>query len=287
MIPKPKWLKRRLPSGPEYEKVRTLLDNAQLNTVCQQAHCPNQWECFGRNTATFLILGRVCTRNCRFCAVENNIPNKPDKGEPKRISKAVTELGLKYVVITSVTRDDLGDGGAFMFAETITELRNNNPGIMIEVLIPDFQGNRDALKTVIQARPDVINHNIETVARLYSVVRPQASYKQSLQVISSIKHIESGIITKSGIMLGLGETADEVEKTMKDLIKSGCELLTMGQYLQPGLNHLPVKEYVTPEEFDLWQKKAKILGFKKAVCGPFVRSSYKSADLISSMMKSK
>ncbi len=278
--PKADWLKRSLPTGYQYEEMRRLIKNSRLHTVCQEAHCPNQWECFSRYTATFLILGKYCTRNCSFCAVEHNLPAKPDKEEAERIASAVADLGLTHVVVTSVTRDDLEDGGASFFAATIKAIHRQNPGVTIEVLIPDFQGDNTALETVINARPSVINHNLETVPRLYPEVRPQASYKRSLKMISTVSQTAPGIITKSGIMLGLGEHDEEVKQTLDDLLAVGCDLLTMGQYLQPSPRHFPLQKYITPDEFKKWQRMAITCGFKRAVCGPFVRSSYKTSELI-------
>jgi lipoyl synthase len=279
MTPKPPWLKRRFPSGPVYEQVRNLLKEVHLHTVCQEARCPNMWECFSHKTATFLILGDRCTRNCGFCAVAHGTSMGLDTEEPSRVAKAVEQMALQYVVITSVTRDDLPDGGAGVFAETIRHIRQQVPGTHIEVLTPDFLGNTDAIKKVIFAKPDVFNHNIETVPRLYPIVRPQADYQRSLKVLEIAKEIDPDIITKSGIMVGLGETETEVIRTFQDLLDVGCNFLTIGQYLQPTKQHLPVKRFVPPEEFQKLKEKSLEMGFDEVASGPFVRSSYHAKDL--------
>jgi len=276
---KPPWLKVSLPKGATYEKVRTLLKKSQLHTVCQEAKCPNLWECFSRRTSTFLIMGPNCTRNCRFCAVGHGPLGPPDPGEPERVAEAVARMGLRYVVVTSVTRDDLPDGGAEFFAETIREIRKRVPEALVEVLIPDFKGNGDALKKVMKARPDVLNHNIETVPRLYPSVRPEAVYERSLQVLAHAKAYDPLIPTKSGLMLGLGETPEELEKTLQDLLGAGCTMLTLGQYLQPSKEHVPVQRFVPPEEFDRWKEIALEKGFSEVASGPFVRSSYHAKEL--------
>jgi lipoic acid synthetase len=276
---KPAWLKRRLPSGSGYEKVRTLIDNCRLHTVCQEAKCPNIWECFSRETATFLILGDRCTRNCGFCAVAYGPENPPDPDEPEHVASAVQQLNLAYVVITSVTRDDLPDGGAGHFAETIRTLRKRCPKVGIEILIPDFQGNRDAWRTVLESKPDVLNHNLETIRRLYPTVRPQADYHRSLDLIRYAAQYSPGITTKSGLMLGLGETRMEVVTTFTDLIQSGCQILTLGQYLQPSKAHLPVARFVLPEEFEELKILALDKGFREVAAEPFVRSSYRAKEL--------
>ncbi|MEW6672940.1 MAG: lipoyl synthase [Thermodesulfobacteriota bacterium] len=278
VTPKPPWLKRRLPPGAGYEKTRKLIKDGLLHTVCQEALCPNRWECYSRQTATFLILGPGCTRNCRFCAVDPS-PQPPDPAEPARVAEAVARMNLRYAVITSVSRDDLADGGAGFFAETIAAIRAKTPGILIEVLVPDFGGNTDALQTVLNARPDVINHNIETVPRLYPDVRPQADYRRSLNLLRLVKRHDEGIPTKSGMMLGLGETQDEILAALRDLRDSACDLLTLGQYLQPTKAHLPVGRYVAPEEFRRLEKTALSMGFRRVASGPFVRSSYHAGEL--------
>ncbi len=275
-MPKPAWLRRRLPSGSSCEQVRGLLHRAELHTVCQEAQCPNLFECFARQTATFLILGGHCTRNCRFCAVAHGKPGPPDPDEPRRVAEAAERLGLRYVVVTSVTRDDLADGGAGHFAATIRALQQRIAGIGIEVLIPDFQGDPQALEIVLDAGPEVLNHNLETVARLYPAVRPEADYRQSLGLLARSKATHPAIPTKSGMMLGLGETDAEIRKAMDDLLAAGVRILTLGQYLQPSRAHLPVVRYLPPEDFDGWHDTALSVGFSAVASGPFVRSSYQA-----------
>jgi len=276
---KPSWLRRRLPSGPDYESVRMLLKNGHLHTVCQEARCPNQWECFSARTATFLIMGPSCTRNCRFCAVDHGPVHPPDPDEPLRVAETALQLGLTYVVITSVTRDDLFDGGANHFAEVIQAARKLMPKAGIEVLVPDFQGNPEALKIVLNANPDVLSHNMETVPRLYPRVRPEAVYERSLSLIRRAGSADPRIRTKSGLMLGMGEAPDEVRRTLKDLRHAGCRILTLGQYLQPSSDHLPVERFIPPDEFDDWKMEALALGFSQVASGPFVRSSYHAKEL--------
>ena len=276
---KPKWLRRSLPSGPQYEQLRRLLKNHTLHTVCQEAKCPNQFECYGQGTATFMILGERCTRNCRFCAVQHVPTGPPDPEEPQRVAEAVALLGLRYAVVTSVTRDDLGDGGASLFAATIAAIKKSSPATLVEVLIPDFQGDEAALETVLAAAPDVLNHNIETVPRLYPRVRPQADYRRSLALLARAKQSFPEIPTKSGMMLGLGESVEELRATLDDLVAAGCDILTMGQYLQPSLEHLPVECFVPPEEFAAMAAEAEALGFAGVAAGPFVRSSYQAESL--------
>ena len=276
---KPDWLKQRLPSGPEFEKIRGMIHKDRLHTVCQEASCPNIWECFSHHTATFLIMGSRCTRNCRFCAVTEGPLEPPDPEEPARVAKAARKMGLKYVVVTSVTRDDLPDGGAGIFAETIEKIRQEIPDVCVEVLIPDFQGSKGALKTVLNAYPDVLNHNIETVPRLYPEVRPQADYRRSLDLVQYAHEYDPALLTKSGIMLGLGEYQAEISLTLEDMLKAGCRMLTLGQYLQPSKDHLPVKRYIPPEEFEEWRKTALQMGFAEVASGPFVRSSYHAREL--------
>ncbi|MFO7751296.1 MAG: lipoyl synthase [Desulfobacteraceae bacterium] len=274
---KPAWLKRELPVGPGYERVRNLLSTSRLTTVCQEANCPNMWECFSNQTATFMILGSQCSRNCQFCNITTGrkLP-LADPEEPRRVAAAAEELGLNHVVVTSVTRDDLEDGGAGHFAATIARLKKL--GTRVEVLIPDFQGNENALNTVIQAGPDVLNHNVETVPSLYAVARPQADYNQSLKLL--YKASLTKIPVKSGIMVGLGETWNELEKTILDLYCSGCSFLTIGQYLQPSRQHLPVADYYSPQAFDSLKRFARTAGFKKIASGPFVRSSYQAGTFL-------
>jgi lipoic acid synthetase len=280
--PKPAWLRRRLPSGPEHEQVRALIRQGRLHTVCQEAKCPNQFECFSARTATFLILGATCTRNCRFCNIETGPVSVPDPEEPTRVAAAAARMKLHYVVVTSVTRDDLPDGGAGIFVDTIRAIRKTIAGVLIEVLIPDFQGEGDALKKVVAARPDVLNHNIETVPRLYPTVRPEADYRRSLRLLQSANRLDPTLTVKSGIMLGLGETADEIRKALADLRSSACRVVTIGQYLQPTEKHLPVKRFVPPQEFDQWRREALALGFAEVASGPFVRSSYHARELYQS-----
>jgi len=269
---KPDWLKVRLPGSGRYGEVMKFVRGFQLHTVCQSARCPNVGECWERGTATFMILGDICTRACGFCAVRTGNPEPLDCNEPQRVADAVKLLGLKYAVVTSVTRDDLPDGGASLFAATIREIRERIPECEVEVLIPDFEGNEKALRLVCDAAPDVLNHNIETVYRLYPSVRPQARYWRSLQLLSRATSL--GIRTKSGFMVGLGETREEVIRTMRDLREVGCELLTIGQYLQPTPACLPVVEFVSPEIFAEYRTLGLELGFRHVESGPLVRSSY-------------
>ncbi|MBF0112852.1 MAG: lipoyl synthase [Desulfamplus sp.] len=287
---KPVWLKRNLPTGSDFEKVRQLLSKASLHTVCQEAKCPNMWECFSRHTSTFMIMGDLCTRNCRFCNVKTGAPLPLDPDEPKRVANAALELGLKYVVITSVTRDDLEDGGSSHFAQTIGEIKKLSKSyqidaqkqvqkIKVEVLIPDFQGDLDGLKVVIDAKPDVLNHNIETVPSLYPQVRPEAIYQRSLELIERASNINRTMPVKSGIMVGLGETKDELKATIIDLYNHGCKILTIGQYLQPSAKHLPVVKFYEPKEFDELKEFAESVGFKSVASAPFVRSSYQADKL--------
>ena len=276
---KPDWLRQRLPTGPNFEKIKGMIHKDRLHTVCQEAGCPNMWECFSRHTATFLIMGSRCTRNCRFCAVNEGPLEPPDPEEPARVARVARQMGLKYVVVTSVTRDDLPDGGAGIFAETIEKIRQEIPDVCVEVLIPDFQGSKGALETVLNAYPDVLNHNIETVPRLYPEVRPQADYRQSLELIQRAHEYDTSLLTKSGLMLGLGEEWAEINLTLEDMLKAGCRMLTLGQYLQPTKDHLPVKRYIPPEEFEEWRKTALQIGFAEVASGPFVRSSYHAREL--------
>lgn len=276
---KPDWLRQRLPSGPDFEKIKGMIRKDRLHTVCQEAGCPNIWECFSHHTATFLIMGSRCTRNCRFCAVTEGPLEPPDPEEPARVASVARQMELKYVVVTSVTRDDLPDGGAGIFAETIEKIRQEIPAVCVEVLIPDFQGDMEALETVLNAHPDVLNHNVETVPRLYPEVRPQADYRRSLGLIQHAHEYDPALLTKSGLMLGLGENRTEISRTLEDMLKAGCRMLTLGQYLQPSKDHLPVKRYIPPEEFEEWRKTALQLGFVEVASGPFVRSSYHAREL--------
>jgi len=282
---KPPWLRRSLPRGDEYRNVRKLLRKNSLHTVCEEALCPNIWECFSRGTATFLIMGSLCTRGCRFCAIPSGKPALPEPEEPARVAAAARELDLSYVVVTSVTRDDLPDGGAGFFCDTIRKLRDDVPNIRVEVLIPDFQGDSQALASVLRARPDVLNHNVETVPRLYSAARPDSSYRRSLTLLEHAKNDMSKIPVKSGIMLGLGETAKEVRQTLHDLVNVGCDILTIGQYLQPSKTNLAVERFIHPDEFDEWRATALEMGFSGVVSGPLVRSSYRAEELYTKVIK--
>jgi lipoyl synthase len=264
-----------------------MIGKGRLHTVCQEASCPNQFECFSAHTATFLILGAVCTRNCRFCNIEGGRPQAVDRDEPRRVAEAAESMNLRYVVVTAVTRDDLDDGGAAHFAATIHSLREAIPGVAVEVLIPDFQGSRSALETVLAAGPDVLNHNLETVRRLYPAVRPQADYDRSLELLARVARINPAIPAKSGIMLGLGETEAEVQQVIEDLYRTGCRMLTIGQYLQPTPQHLPVLDFITPETFDCWRRLAIDMGFEKVASGPFVRSSYHAGDMFGEGMRKR
>ncbi|MGL1930359.1 MAG: lipoyl synthase [Desulfotalea sp.] len=278
-VGKPKWLRRSLPSGAEYEKIRSLLKKSSLTTVCQEAQCPNQFECFSKGTATFMIMGEACSRNCSFCAVGHGPKGLPDDNEADRVAEAVNILQLRYAVVTSVTRDDLKDGGASYFVDTINAIRKIRKDTLIEVLIPDLQGNWQALETIIKAKPDVLNHNIETVPRLYPSIRSGANYHRSLELLAEVKKIAPNMVTKTGMMLGLGEKIDELEECWKDLQNISCDILTMGQYLQPSDKHVTVERFVPPEEFDSLAKKATLCGFPGIASGPFVRSSYEAEKL--------
>ena len=277
---KPSWLKKRIPTGPAYERLRIQLARNHIHTVCQEANCPNIWECFSLKTATFLILGDRCTRSCRFCAVTQFAPEPPDVDEPGRVAETAREMQLDYVVVTSVTRDDLPDGGAGHFAETIYEIKKKIPDARVEVLVPDFHGNQDALYQVLDAHPVVLNHNLETVSRLYDRVRPGADYTRSLTLLEQSFSYAPDITTKSGLMLGIGETDSEIMEALKDMRSVGCRLLTLGQYLPPSRSHLPVDRYIPPEVFDRWRSEALGLGFDQVASGPFVRSSYHARELV-------
>ena len=283
---KPDWLKRRLPTGETFNQVRELIEAGRLHTVCQEAKCPNIWECYSHRTATFLIMGERCTRNCRFCSVTPGLPEPLDPDEPRRVAEAVERMSLKYVVITSVTRDDVPDGGAAHFAATIGEIRRRLPETEIEVLIPDFQGDAAALETVLAARPNVLNHNLETVPRLYSQVRPQADYRRSLELLQRSQSLAPAIPTKSGLMLGLGEKPEELRRTLLDLREAGCRILTLGQYLRPSPEHLPVDAYVPPDVFEEWRKAALEMGFAQVASAPFVRSSYHAKESFQNLARS-
>ena len=276
---KPPWLKKRIPPFQEVEKIRSILEQTDLHTVCQEARCPNLAECFAGGTATFLILGRICTRACGFCAVERGAPAPSDEAEPERVSQAVRKMGLHYAVVTSVTRDDLVDGGASSFAKTIQAIRALNPETKIEVLIPDFKGDQNSLKTVLKERPEILNHNIETIRRLYPRVRPQADYERSLNLLKTSKDDYPHIATKSGLMLGFGETPEEVLEVLRDLREAGCDFLTIGQYLQPRQDRLPVIRFIPPEEFEEYKRIVEGMGFRAVASGPFVRSSFHASEM--------
>lgn len=278
-LKKPPWLKKRIPPYHDLVKVRSVLDETGLHTVCEEARCPNLGECFSQGTATFLILGDVCTRHCGFCAVQSGIPLPPKEDEPEQLARAVRGMGIRYAVITSVTRDDLADGGASLFARTIEAIRGQDQEIKIEVLVPDFRGDFSCLETILRASPDVFNHNIETIQRLYSEVRPQADYKRSLGLLERSKDLYPRIQTKSGFMLGLGETRQEIIELMEDLRKAECDLLTIGQYLQPRSDRLPVMRFIPPEEFEEYKKAGEGMGFKAVASGPFVRSSFHASQM--------
>ena len=272
---KPDWLKVHLSQGPHFKGLKRLMRDQQLHTICEEAACPNIGECWGEfRTASFLLLGDVCTRNCGFCDVTTGKPGQVDWAEPRRLAEAVARLDLRHVVITSVTRDDLPDGGAEIFAMTIRALKQHDPGLGVEVLIPDFQGNWDALVTVMRAAPDILNHNLETVPRLYARVRPKAVYTQSLELLRRARTLSPRTPTKSGLMLGLGETRDELLTVLEDLRANDVDVLTLGQYMRPSLRHLPVERYVPPEEFDELKIVARGLGFRHVESAPLVRSSY-------------
>lgn len=272
-LKKPSWLKVKLPSEPSFFHVSSILKKERLHTICQSAKCPNISECWSRKTATFLILGDRCTRICAFCAVKKGSPLAPAADEPEQVAEAAALLGLRYAVVTSVTRDDLPDGGASVFARTIKAVKKRIPGVRVEVLVPDFQGDEDALKTVLQAQPDILNHNLETTESCYPRVRrPVENYSRSLKILEKAKKL--GALTKSGIMVGLGETKEEIIQAFSDLRKSSCDLLTIGQYLQPSRSHVPVRKYYTPGEFEDLKETALEFGFKDVVSGPLVRSSY-------------
>jgi lipoic acid synthetase len=277
----PPWIKKRAPKEEILQEMKHLLRSLSLHTVCEEARCPNIGECFAKKTATFMILGNRCTRNCRFCGVKKRNPLPLDLSEPENVARAVNRLGLRYVVITSVTRDDLPDGGASQFARTIKEIRRiNKDGIRIEILVPDFKGSLSSLETVIEVRPDVLNHNLETIPRLYTTVRPKANYPRSLELLRRSKEMNSGIYTKSGLMVGLGESFGEVVEVMKDLREVGCAILTIGQYLRPSSEHLEVKEFVEPEKFKKYETIGRSLGFSCVAASPFVRSSYKAKEAL-------
>lgn len=277
-VRRPPWLKVRAPGGETYSWLYEMMRSKRLHTVCEEALCPNIAECWNAGTATFMILGDTCTRSCGFCAIKTGKPLELDPQEPRHVAEAVQAMGVRHAVVTSVNRDELPDGGAAMFAQTIREIRQLNPGVTVEVLIPDFQGKKSSLQIVIDARPDILNHNIETVPRLYKMVRPQARYHWSLFVLEESKR--QGLRTKTGLMLGLGETPQEVLDVMQDLRDIGVDILTLGQYLQPTKNHLPIDRYVSPEEFQWYRTVGLEMGFQYVESGPLVRSSYHAAEQV-------
>ncbi len=276
--PRPAWLKVKVPLGENFSKLRGLMEHKRLHTVCEEARCPNMSECWNAGTATFMILGDICTRSCGFCAVKTGRPEGLDLEEPFRVADAVRSMGIRHAVITSVNRDELPDGGAGVFAETIRQVRRVNPSVTVEVLIPDFRGVEWALDVVVEAKPDILNHNTETVPRLYPAVRPQARYPRTLELIARAK--QKGMATKSGMMLGLGEHSGEVLEVMNDLRGAGCDILTLGQYLQPTRDHLPVDRYVHPDEFAEYRERGLAMGFRVVQSGPLVRSSYHAGEQI-------
>ena len=279
VLPRPAWIKARAPMGEGHDRLRGLMRDLGLHTVCEEARCPNVGECWNRGTATFMILGDVCTRACGFCAVKTGLPGlPPDPAEPRRVAEAVARMGLRHAVITSVNRDDQADGGASIFAACIREIRRRLPGCAVEVLIPDFKGDRAALQVVIDARPDVLNHNTETVPRLYRHVRPGARFDRSLELLRRSK--DAGLLTKSGIMVGLGEEWEEVRDTVEQIRAAGADILTVGQYLRPSAEHLPVLRYYTPGEFEEIKRYALSLGYPHVESGPLVRSSYHADEQV-------
>ena len=271
---KPSWLKVRAPGGPKYLELKQLMRDLELHTVCEEAHCPNVGECWEHGTATFMILGDVCTRNCAYCAVAHGRPPKYDIEEPSRVASAIGDMQLRHAVITSVDRDDLPDFGAYIFAETIRQIKERLPDCSVEVLVPDFQGNEDSIRTVLEANPDIYNHNTETVPRLYKRCRPGGRYDRVLDIFRTAKRIAPSIPTKTGIILGMGETLEEVELVMRDLRGVDVDLLTLGQYLRPSQSHIPMDRYVTPEEFRRLREFGMSIGFRHVEAGPLVRSSY-------------
>lgn len=277
-IKKPEWLRIKMQGGNVSTKVQNLISDLSLNTVCDEANCPNRMECFQRGTATFMILGRNCTRNCTFCNVTKTKPDEVDPMEAEKIAKAVSKLGLKHTVITSVTRDDLEDQGANQFAKVVEEIRKSTPEVTIELLIPDMQGNKELIDIILNSEPNILNHNVETVPELYNKVRPMAVFERSIELLGYVKKTKPNIKTKSGMMLGLGETKEQVINVFKRLREVNCDILTLGQYLQPSKAHIPVVEYISPEQFDEYKKIALSMGFKKVASAPLVRSSYYAED---------
>jgi len=277
---RPEWLRIDQPTGEEVKKVRQLMRQKELHTVCEEAHCPNIGECWGSGTSTFLILGDVCTRSCRFCDIKHGKPEPIDWDEPERVAQAVKNMDLKHAVITSVTRDDCRDGGAMIFARIIERIREIHPGCSIEVLIPDFKGNIDSLKIVMDRQPEILNHNVETVPRLFRTVQPQARYDWSELTLRNAKKLQPDVLTKSGLMVGLGETYEEAQQVMRDLRAWGVDILTIGQYLQPSRHHLAIDRYYEPEEFEALSEYGKELGYRWVESAPLVRSSYRAVDQV-------
>jgi lipoic acid synthetase len=282
---KPEWLKIKLTTGENFKELKSMMRSKTLHTVCEEAKCPNIHECWANRTATFMILGDICTRACRFCAVKTGLPTELDLQEPERVAEAAQQMGLRHCVITSVARDDLADGGAMIFAETVQAVRSAMPLCSVEVLIPDFLGREESLQTVLEAKPDILNHNIETVERLSDRVRSKAKYRRSLELLERSKRIAPSIPTKSSIMLGVGEVWDEILQTMDDLRAVDCDIMTIGQYLQPSQQHLSVERYYTPEQFALLKEEGMRRGFKHVESGPLVRSSYHAHDQVQSAAK--
>ncbi len=274
----PEWFKVRMPGGPNYLSLRETVRSERLHTVCEEARCPNIGECWELGAATFMVLGDICTRACAYCAVKTGTPIGLDLEEPIRLAETVERMGLRYAVITSVNRDDLPDGGAFVFAQCVIQIRKRSPQCKVETLIPDFDGNWDALETMMDARPDTLNHNIETVRRVFRRVRARGDYDQSLELLRRVKELDPGAVTKSGMMVGLGETWEEIEETMRDLRAVECDLLTIGQYLRPSAKHAPVMKWYTPDEFDEMREMGERLGFRHVASGPLVRSSYHAEE---------
>ncbi|UUZ90253.1 lipoyl synthase [Paenibacillus sp. P25] len=283
---KPEWLKIKLTTGENYKELKNMMRTKTLHTVCEEAKCPNIHECWANRTATFMILGDICTRACRFCAVKTGLPTELDLQEPERVAEAAEQMNLRHVVVTSVARDDLQDGGASIFAATIRAIRDRMPMTGVEVLIPDFQGDEAALRTVLEAKPDILNHNMETVERLSDRVRSKAKYRRSLELLQRSKRIAPTIPTKSSIMLGVGEEWSEILQTMDDLREVDCDIMTIGQYLQPSLNHLPVRAYYTPEQFAALKEEGMKRGFRHVESGPLVRSSYHAHEQVQAASQS-
>ncbi len=274
----PDWFRVRLHQGPDYREIRETVDRLKLHTICEEARCPNRWECWNNRTATFLILGDICTRRCHYCSVATGRPTPVDDTEPLRVAEAVQAMGLRHAVITSVNRDELPDGGARIFAETLRQIRRLNPTCTIEALIPDFEGDEAALAAVLRERPEILNHNIETVPRLFPSIRPQGKYRRSIELLARAKRM--GARTKSGLIAGMGETNDEIHQVMRDLREAGCDIMTIGQYLQPTKEHLPVGRFYHPDEFVAFKAQGLALGFEHVESGPLVRSSYHAEEQV-------